>query len=388
MSRKPWLGIVIGAAIAWGFTALGFAVDPRRAAFAYLFAFSVGFTATTGALLFLLIGHAANAKWFVVVRRFCEIAASALPLCLLLFVPVVAFRRQIYPFYDPERLDELARHYLPAKASWFTDPAFLLRSAVYLAGLTAIAEALFRLSKRQDRADDEARVRTRVRLLRASCVLLPIAGFLITFASFDWLMALDPVFYANVYGVYIASGAFMTGVALTTLFAMGSATLTPIRVSVEHLHALGRVLFASVCFWAYIAFVMVLLIWIADQPLEIRYLAARRSGGWQVAAITLVALHFVVPFFALLSRPLKRDPRRLALFCGLLALAHVIDIHFQIFPAFSPGRWSVHWIDMTALFAVAATLIAFAAVRARSIELVPIGDPELARGSQYEAISP
>jgi hypothetical protein len=188
--------------------------------------------------------------------------------------------------------------------------------------------------------------------------------------------------------VYLASGAFMTGVALTTLFAIGSAAESPVKTSVEHLHALGRVLFASVCFWAYIAFVMGLLIWIADQPLEIRYLLARRSGGWEVVAIALVALHFVVPFFALLSRALKRDPPRLAVICGLLLAAHLIDLHFQILPAFSPGRWSVHWIDAAALLAVTVSLIAFAAFRARSTELVPIGDPELLRGSEYEAASP
>jgi hypothetical protein len=115
---------------------------------------------------------------------------------------------------------------------------------------------------------------------------------------------------------------------------------------------------------------------------------ARRSGGWQVAAIALALLHFVVPFFVLLSRPLKRDPRRLALACGLLLAAHVLDVHFQILPAFSPGRWSVHWIDAVALLAVTFSQIAFAAFRARRTELTPIGDPELLRGSDYEAMSP
>jgi hypothetical protein len=143
-----------------------------------------------------------------------------------------------------------------------------------------------------------------------------------------------------------------------------------------------------VCFWAYIALVMVLLIWIADQPLEIRYLAARSRGGWQAIAIALVLLHFVVPFFALLSRGLKRDKRQLVPVCLLLVVAQVLDMHFQVLPAFSPGRWSLHWVDASALVAVNASLLAFAAFRARSTELVPIGDPELFRGNRYEAASP
>jgi hypothetical protein len=388
MNRRAWsLGVLVTAALAWGLTAAGFLLDPKRAAFAYLFAFCVAFTTSSGALLFLLIGHASNAKWFVVVRRFCEIAVSTLPLSILLFVPVLAFRRQLYPWYDPERLDELARHYLPAKASWFNDSAFLARSAVYLAGLSLIAEALFRLSKRQDRENAEIATQLRRRLIRGSSVALPIAGLLLTFAAFDWMMALDPVFYANVYGVYIACGAFTIGVATTILFTVASAGLSPIKATADHLHALGRVLLAAVCFWAYIALVMVLLIWIADQPLEIRYLAVRSRGGWQVIAAAIVALNYVVPFFALLSRARKRDPKQLVPVCVLLVLAHVVDVHFQILPALSPGRWSLHWTDASALVAVVASLLAFAAFRARRTELIPTGDPELIRGSRYEALS-
>ena len=49
MNKRTWFGLLIAASVAWTFTALGCAIDPRRAGFAYLFAFCTGFTAASGA---------------------------------------------------------------------------------------------------------------------------------------------------------------------------------------------------------------------------------------------------------------------------------------------------------------------------------------------------
>ena len=59
---------------------LGAMRDPGRAMFAYLTAYNDVMSVVLGALLFLMIGHAMNAGWPVLLRRLTEATASTLPL--------------------------------------------------------------------------------------------------------------------------------------------------------------------------------------------------------------------------------------------------------------------------------------------------------------------
>ena len=51
-------------------------------------------------------------------------------------------------------------------------------------------------------------------------------------------------------------------------------------MNVEHTHSIGKLMLAFTCFWTYIAFSQLLLIWIAGLPEEIPFYITRFREGW------------------------------------------------------------------------------------------------------------
>ena len=76
-------------------------------------------------------------------------------------------------------------------------------------------------------------------------------------------------------------------------------------VSSEHLHDYGKLMFAFVFFWAYIAFSQYMLIWYANIPEETTWFLRRQQGDWAVLALVLLLGHFLLPFLGLISRYAK-----------------------------------------------------------------------------------
>src|SRR5690554_703180 len=77
---------------------VGFLIDRRQAAFSYLAAFAFWLSLALGALIFVMIHHAMNSSWFVVLRRPAEAAAATIPLLILLFLPILVGARELYPW--------------------------------------------------------------------------------------------------------------------------------------------------------------------------------------------------------------------------------------------------------------------------------------------------
>ena len=135
-----------------------------------------------------------------------------------------------------------------------------------------------------------------------------------TFAAFDWLMSLNPTWFSTIFGVYYFAGQLRGGAVAAGHRHRLGAGREPVRRlrHVEHTHNIGKLMLAFICFWTYIAFSQLLLIWIASLPEEIPFYIARFKPGWAVLGVFLIFGHFFLPFGALLSRLAKRNPRQLA----------------------------------------------------------------------------
>src|SRR5690606_3606386 len=198
------------------------------------------------------------------------------------------------------------------RPGYLARPFAALRAAACFAVWNVAAALLHRWSLRQQAGGDPAALAHRQRVL--SAVGLPLVAFTLTLAAFDWLMSLTPGWTSTIFGVYYFAGAMVGILALLAVAAFlleREGDLAGI-ITVSHDHALGKLLFTFLVFWAYIAFVQLLLIWIADLPREAAWFVARTAGSWAVVSGLLVAGHFLLPFFALLSRELKRRPAALA----------------------------------------------------------------------------
>jgi len=368
-------------------SAVGLVVQPRLALAGWLVAFAYVVSIALGALVFLMIGYAAGSRWPVAVRRLTEGVASALPVLALGMIPVLAGAGRIYVWVDPPpQLDEHTLELIHHKAPYLNVPFFAIRGAFYFVVWIVVAWLLRRWSLgRDDEPQSDDRPHRKERILSAA--MLPAVGLTITFASFDWLMSLQPKWFSTAFGLYYFAGGFVASLGLIAALAHGAtrAGLLDDKLTRFHFHALGRLVLAFSVFWAYIAFFQALLIQIANLPEEVTFFLERIHGGWGVTVWVLIFGRFVIPFFLLLPRSIKMRPKVLA-GVGLWVLAlHYVDIYWLVAPRIAGHPAWPTWLDLTALAAIGGLAVAFAAASLRGKPLLPVNDPLLDDALAYRS---
>lgn len=374
------LGVGLAGVLLCG---VGLVTRPRDAFFSYLAAFAYGLSLALGALILVMIGHVTAARWFVVLRRLAESIAATLPAFALLFLPLLLGLQELYPWVPPlEGVEPAVREKILKKGAYLNVPAFLLRAALYFTVWTLLAELLRRWSARQDLEPSPELVRRQRALSAGGLVAVALT---LSFAAFDWLMALSPEWYSTIFGVYYFAGGFLGALALLAVVAFGSerAGLLSGLVATAHYQVLGKLLLTFVIFWAYIAFSQLLVIWIGNIPVEVSWYLPRTRGSWSALGAGLIAGHFALPFLLLLSREAKTRPAVLAGIGAWLLLMHYLDLYWLVFPARDPGGVRPHWLDLAALAAVLGLALAYGAWQFRGRAPVPVGDPDLEASLRY-----
>jgi hypothetical protein len=361
-------GVGLGATLGLGIW------RPTETLHSYLVALTYGVALALGALGWLMIFHAARARWMVILRRLLEAtAATILPLALL-FVPILRWAPRLFLW---ARVPGHLRVYLNVRF-------FIGRTIFYFVVWMTVAALLARWSAHQE-SGDGVRLLRRQRKLGAGA--LPLVGLTMSFAAFDWLMSLDTSWSSTIFGLYYIANALVGGLSITILATYFADRRGPLAdlVRPAHYHSLGKLLHAFVCFWAYIAFSQLMLIWIAHLPEDVPWYLHRLHGGWGGIAVVLGIGRFGLPFFVLLSRDLKRDPRRLAIVAGWLLVMHYLDLYWLVMPALHPAGPRPSLADLTAPVGVVGVMVAFALRQLRGVAAVPLGDPYLDESMGYNA---
>jgi len=340
----------------------------------FLFLLTIGL----GCLFIVALEHTVRSHWSVPIRRIPErmsgLAVWVAPLALvaLFSLPV------LYPWTQPEAAHDAM---VAGKLGWLNIPFFSARTAVSLV-LWGFCYALLCLgSMKQDASKDPAFT---VKARKWAPLVLVIFGFTLTNAAFDWISSLEPLWYSDIFGVYVFAGTFLAGIAGT---ALGVAYLVKRGrlpgVTFDHVYNLGGFLFAFIVFWSYIAFAQYMLQWYANMPEEVFWYQKRIEGFWLVFVWVMAALHFVIPFLFLVSRRVKGSIRLLAPMAGLILAAHFLDLFWMVFPVLGEGVLP-SWPEISfALFFVPAGLLWARRAMERG-EDMPVGDPLLEKALAFK----
>ena len=377
LQSKLLLAGGIGAALC----VVGFAIDPAQFVRSLLPAYMWMLSITLGSLALAMVHQVSGGAWGVVIRRILGAASRTLPLLTVLFIPIALSLRSLYPWADETHL--AGDPILQWKQPYLNVPFFLARAAFYFAVWNGIAYLLNKWSVEQDATGDPT-IPRKMQILSAGGLLA--YGLTITFASFDWLMSLEPHWFSTMYGVLIMGGQALSAMAFAIVVLSWLARREPLHglISPNHFHDLGNLMLGFTMLWTYFGFSQYLIIWAANLPEETEWYIHRTGHGWQILAITLVVFHFAVPFLVLLSRAVKRQGSVLGRVAAGLLVMRFVDLFWLSAPAFAPeGGFHLHWLDILVPLSLAAVWLGFFVYQLRGRALLPLYDPEFTEALKH-----
>ena len=365
--------LLVAGAVGAVISVLGFLVNSRQFFQSYLMAYMLWLGVTLGCLALGMVHQLSGGAWGVLIRRPIGAAARVIPLMTVLFLPIALGVMRIYPWTNADLVahDEALRH----KQLYLNVPFFLTRAAIYFLAWNALSYFLNRWSLEQDRTGDP-RIARRMQALSGGGLV--VYGLTITFASFDWLMSLEPHWYSTIYGVLILGGQGLSSLAFLIIVLVWLSRRSPLDQVVVpgHFHDLGNLMLAFVMLWAYFSFSQYLIIWAGNLPAEIGWYLHRMQTGWRPIAAALMLFHFALPFVVLLSRTVKRQGRLLVRVAIAVLVVRLVDLWWLIGPEFHTDGIAVSWMDVWIPLSMGAIWLAAFIYQLRGRAILPIHDPE------------
>lgn len=297
---------------------LGAMIDPRTTLAAYLIAWITLAAIPIGGLPILATTYLVRRAWTDDLHAILIATTSALPLCGVLFVPVLLGQSLLYPVAAGVSVPAFKAVYL---APW----AFALRTIAYFAIWSLFAARLARTW------GDSARMN------RAASAILIVASLTISLAGIDWLESLNADFHSSIYGLLFLSFTLMSSLP----FAIGFGLLSTRRI--RSTRGYGGLFLGTLLLWGYLHAMQYIVIWAGNIPDEVTWYLDRTRGGWQYVTALLALGQFVAPFLLLLSAYLRRDRRWLFSICAatlilrgveaaILALPEIHDLNVVLLP--------------------------------------------------------
>ncbi|HET9429534.1 MAG TPA: quinol:cytochrome C oxidoreductase [Chitinophagaceae bacterium] len=154
-----------------------------------------------------------------------------------------------------------------------------------------------------------------------------------------WLMSIDAHWYSTMYSWYTFASTFVAGLALITLFVVFLKNNNYLELTnQEHLHDLGKFMFAFSIFWTYLWFSQFMLIWYANIPEETVYFKPRAEGIYSGIFWIMFLLNFLAPLLILMTRGAKRNYGTITFMSLLILFGHWLDFFQMVFPGPSPDH--------------------------------------------------
>ena len=296
------------------------------------------------AVFFVALQYVAEAGWSIVLKRVPEAIMAALPVfsIIMLFIMISSIMNwnHIYHWLHEGIMDSTSHHYdkiIAGKEPYLNATFFIIRTIIYLLGWNYFAKKLRALSILEDKEGGTA---IHFKGVRSSAWFMVFFAITSAMASWDWIMSIDTHWFSTIFGWYVFaewSAIGFTTVLLVTLYLKRQGYLQ--EVNENHIHDLGKWIFAFSLVWTYMWFSQFMLIWYANIPEEVTYFTARLEvENYKFLFWFSMLINFIVPIILLMSRDAKRHNGRL-IFVGIIILiGHWLNSYLLV----TPGTLNTH----------------------------------------------
>jgi len=340
------------------------------------------------ALFFYCIQHAAHAGWPIIITRVMEAIASFLPvggaILLLIMILNVSHQGHLFHWMDSSLTDPNDPNFdviLYEKKKFLNIPFYVVRNFIYVLGATFFVFKLKSLSKKLDETKER---KDYSNLYNWSIGYIAFFGFASAAWAWDWLMSIDPHWYSTMYIWYSMVSCLSSAIAVIIIISvyLKKNGFLP-QFNDNHLHDLGKFLFATSMLWTYTWFCQFMLYWYANVPEEVNYFFGRFEY-YAPTFLPMLILNFLVPLLVMVSSSIKRNYKVVTAMAVVVLFGHWLDYFNMIMPGTVGPFWGIDFLEIGAMFFVGGLFIFTVMTALSKVKLIPVGNPFLHESKIYE----
>jgi hypothetical protein len=308
-------------------------------------------------LFFIAIQYAAQAGWSAPIKRVPLAMGHWIPFAgILMLVLWFVVKGDLFHWTDSSLYDVKSEHYdkiLNQKSAYFFWPlaagSFPIFFVVRMILFFSLWYMFFTWIKKEMLAEDiDGSEQHWFTSRKLSAYFLVIFAVSSSISAWDWVMSIDPHWFSTMFGWYVFASWWVTGLATITLIVVNLKGAGYMKVVTQnHLHDLGKFVFAFSIFWTYIWFCQFMLIYYANLPEETVYFIQRmKTSPYSWIFYANVFLNFVLPFLLLMTRDAKRQISMLKVVCPIVIFGHWMDFYNMITPGSMKGNGGLGLLEI------------------------------------------
>jgi len=278
--------------------------------------------------------------WQMTFRRVPEaISACVLPIGIISTIILLFLcfgpNHVIYHWADSHHVAEDPA--LQHKEGFLNKPFFAIWTVITVIGWWLLGKKLRSLSRQTDNEPlnpEQAKRYIWDNTVWAAVYAVLFALTVLSSIPWLWLMSIDAHWYSTMYSWYVFASSWVAGIALITVFVIYLKNNNYLELtSKEHLHDLGKFMFAFSIFWTYLWFSQFMLIWYANIPEETVYFKPRVQGPYRTIFFLNLIINFLAPLLILMKRASKRNYGTITMMAILIIFGHWLDFYQMVMPS-------------------------------------------------------